>query len=86
MRFYDGSKRWWIIVSVFVAIVVALVWADSLGRRQRRDKAAVQEYMSRIQPQLLADPRFKKVEILGYSCDSIRYPYMPIFGSVRNGS
>jgi hypothetical protein len=53
-----------------------------LGLKQRRDKAAVREYITRVQPILAADSRFKNVRLMGYSCDNVLYPYMPIFGTV----
>src|SRR5438270_12792140 len=59
MKFYDGSKRWWIVVSVFVVIVVIIGWAGYWSIKPQRDMAAVRDYISRVQPQLLADPRFK---------------------------
>ncbi len=44
--------------------------------------AAVREYVNRVQPQLAADPRFKDVRLLGYSCDYITHPYIPVDGTV----
>jgi extradiol dioxygenase family protein len=82
MKFYDGSKRFWIVVSVFGVIVAILGWFTFLAIKQRRDMAAVREYVSRVQPQLDADPRFKDVRLLGYSCDYIMHPYMPVLGTV----
>jgi hypothetical protein len=84
MKFYDGSKRWWIFVSVFALIVGLLGWGAYWSIRQQRDKAAVRDYITRVQPQLLADQRFKDVQLLGYSCDYIRYPYIPTWGRVRS--
>ena len=46
--------------------------------------AAVREYMSRVQPQLAADPRFQEVQLLGYSASYIRQPYIPVLGSVAS--
>ena len=54
----------------------------NLAAMQRRDKAAVREYMSRVQPQLEADPRFRDVHLFGYSCDYVRHPYIPVMGRV----
>ncbi len=82
MKFYDGSKRFWIVVSVFGVIVAILGWFSFLAIKQRRDMAAVREYVSRVQPQLDADPRFKDVRLLGYGCDYIMHPYMPVLGTV----
>ncbi len=53
-----------------------------LGLKQRRDKEAVRTYIAKMQPVLSADPRFKDVRLMGYSCDSVFSPYMPIFGTV----
>ena len=84
MKFYDGSKRWWIFVSVFALIVALMGWGAYWSIRQRRDMAAVRDFISRVQPQLLADPRFKDVKLDGYSCDYIRYPYIPTHGWVSS--
>jgi hypothetical protein len=84
MKFYDGSKRWWIFVSVFAVIVALLGWGAFWSIKQQRDKAAVRDYISRVQPQLLANSQFKDVELLGYSCDYIRYPYIPVVGRVAS--
>ncbi len=46
--------------------------------------AAVREYMSRIQPQLAADARFREVQLLGYSASYIRHPYIPVLGQVAS--
>jgi len=82
MKLYDGSKRWWIIVSVFAVILAVLGWFTFLVIKQHRDVAAVREYVSRVQSQLLADPRFKDVRLLGYSCDYVTHPYIPVAGTV----
>src|SRR5690242_14887344 len=84
MKFYDGSKRWWILVSVFAVIVALMAWGSYWSIRQHRDMTAVREYIGRVQPQLLADHRFKDVQLLGYSCDYIRYPYIPVMGRVAS--
>ena len=55
-----------------------------LGLKQRRDKAAVRDYIARVQTILAADSRFKEVRLMGYSCDNVMYPYMPIFGTVSS--
>jgi hypothetical protein len=62
--------------------VAPIAWGAYWSIRQQRDKAAVGDYIARVQPQLLADHRFNDVHLLGYGCDYIRYPYIPVIGHV----
>ncbi|HEY3853520.1 MAG TPA: hypothetical protein VGO67_03905 [Verrucomicrobiae bacterium] len=82
MKTRVGSKAFWIAAALFA--VFAAFWGsmELIGFKQRRDKAAVRAYIDRVQPLLLADTRFKYVRLLGYSCDSVWSPYMPISGTV----
>jgi hypothetical protein len=83
MKFYDSSKRCWIFISAFGLIVASLIWPIFLSVKQHKDMAAVRDYINRVQPQLLADSRFKDVRLLGYSDDYIMHPYMPVLGTVQ---
>jgi hypothetical protein len=84
MKLRKGSIIFWICLSVLVIFVLWWGLMAGLGVKQRRDKAAVQAYIVRVQPVLSADPRFKDVRLAGYSCDSVMLPYLPIFGTVRS--
>jgi hypothetical protein len=80
-----GFRITLLAIALVVLVFGGLTWYfASLAAMQKRDKAAVQEYMSRVQPQLLANPRFRDVQLLGYSCDYIRYPYIPVVGHVAS--
>ncbi len=71
-------------IAIAALLLLVLYWGvmSLLGLKQRRDKAAVREYINRVQPMLAADPRFKEVRLVGYSCDNVMYPYIPVFGTV----
>ncbi len=85
MKFYDSSKRSWVFISVFVVIVAVLGWGMPSAIKQHRDRAAVRDWINRVQTQLLADPRFKDVQLFGYCCDDdVRYPYIPVLGWVAD--
>ena len=79
-----GSKGFWIAITALV--MLSLYWGSMslLGLKQRRDKAAVRAYVAKVQPLLTSDPRFKDVRLMGYSCDNVMCPYMPIFGMVTS--
>jgi hypothetical protein len=85
---YKTSKGFRITLIAIASVVLAfggLTWYFvSLAAMQKRDKAAVGEYMSRVQPQLAADTRFQDVRLLGYSCDDVRHPYIPVMGRVAS--
>jgi hypothetical protein len=83
MKSRVGSKGFW--VAIVVLLLFMLYWGamSLLGLKQRRDKVAVRDYIARVQPVLAADPRFKEVRLLGYSCDdNVMYPYIPVSGTV----
>lgn len=84
MKSRVGSKGFWIAITVL--LLFTLYWGamSLLGLKQRRDKAAVRAYITRVQPILAADFRFKDVRLMGYSCDNVMYPYMPISGTVSS--
>lgn len=82
MKSRVGSKGFWIAITTLLLFVLYWGAMSLLGLKQRRDKAAVREYITRVQPLLAADSRFKEVRLMGYSCDNVMYPYMPIFGTV----
>ena len=88
MKEHATSRGFRITLTAIVLVVLVfggLTWYfTSLAAMQQRDKAAVREYMGRVQPQLVADPRFSDVHLLGYSCDYIRRPYIPVTGSVAS--
>jgi hypothetical protein len=46
--------------------------------------AAVQEYITRLQPQIASDSRFQEVRLLGYNGDDPSKPYIPTTGTVRS--
>jgi hypothetical protein len=71
------SKVCWI-----AGAMLLLAIPGALGLKQRKDMAAVQKYIARIQPQLASDSRFKDVHLLGYSCSHIMHPYIPVTGTV----
>ena len=73
------SRIFWIGVALSALLLGIPI---TLGMKQRRDMAAVQKYIERIQPQLSEDSRFKDVRLLGYSCSRIMYPYIPVAGRV----
>ena len=80
-----GSKKIWVVVAVFALLVGAYAYLRFTSYKQRRDIAAVREYVNRVQPQLAADSRFKNVRLLGYSCDdSVKHPYIPVTGTVAS--
>ncbi len=79
-----GSKGFWIAITILLLIVLSWGAMSLLGLKQRRDMAAVREYIIRVQPILAADSRFKDVRLLGYSCDNVMHPYMPILGTVQS--
>jgi hypothetical protein len=76
-----GSKGFLITIGVLGLFIVAFAFP---GIKQRRDMATVREFINRVQPQLVADPRFKGVQLLGYSCDYIMHPYIPVDGTVAS--
>jgi hypothetical protein len=84
MKSRVGSKGFWIAMTILLLFI--LYWGTGflLVLKQQRDKAAVRQYIGRVQPMLAADPRFKEVRFMGYSCDNVMYPYMPIFGTVSS--
>ena len=82
MKSRVGSKGFWIAITILLLFVLYWGAISLLGLKQSRDKAAVREYIKRVQPILAADSRFKNVRLMGYSCDNVMYPYMPISGTV----
>lgn len=82
MKSRVGSKGFWIVITVLLLFMLYWGAMSLLGLKQRRDKAAVRDYIARVQPILAADSRFKEVRLMGYSCDNVMYLYMPIFGTV----
>ncbi|WP_395747535.1 hypothetical protein [Prosthecobacter sp.] len=51
---------------------------------QQSDMWLTSRYIQRMQAQLRADARFKEVRLIGYSCDFILFPYIPVGGSVAS--
>lgn len=82
MKSRGRSTGFWIVMSLLATLVLFWGYTGLLGLKQRRNKEAVRAYIARMQPILSADPRFKDVRLMGYSCDSVFHPYMPIFGTV----
>jgi hypothetical protein len=82
MKSRVGSKGFWIAITVLLLLTLYWGGISLLGLKQRRDKAVVRAFITRVQPILAADSRFKDVRLMGYSCDNVMYPYMPIFGTV----
>ena len=54
----------------------------AVGTLQRTDIWLTNRYIARMQTLLAAEPRFQKVQMLGYSCDYILFPYIPVHGDV----
>jgi len=84
MKSRVGSRGFWVAIA---ALSIFVLWWGVMSLfvlKQNRDKAAVREYTTRVRPMLAADPRFKDVQLMGYSCDNVMYPYMPIFGKVSS--
>jgi hypothetical protein len=79
-----GSRGFWIAVSALILFMLYWGAMSLLGLKQRQDQKAVREYITKVQPILAADARFKYVKLLGYSCDNVLYPYMPVSGKVRS--
>ncbi|MBX7212049.1 MAG: hypothetical protein K1X78_27330 [Verrucomicrobiaceae bacterium] len=75
-----------LLCSVLALLIAIIGWGAYWFIRQQRDKIAVHEYITRIQPQLAADGRFAGVRLLGYSCDYVSHPYIPVSGHVRSQS
>jgi len=79
-----GSTGFWIAITLLGIISAMCGWQALLSLKQRHDMTAVREYVGRVQPQLAADSRFKDVRLLGYSCDYVTHPYIPVDGSVAS--
>ena len=84
MKVYGESRQWSILATAFAAIVAFIAWGTYWGITMHRDKAAVRDYIGRVQPQLSADERFKDIHLLGYHCDCIRYRLIKIDGHVAS--
>jgi hypothetical protein len=82
MKSRVGSRGFWSAITVILLFLLFWGAVSLLGLKQRRDKEAVREYITRVRPILAADSRFKDVRLMGYSCDSVWSPYIPIDGTV----
>ena len=71
MKSRIGSKGFRIALAALGLLLLFYGTLCLLGMKQNRDKAAVREYINRVQPMLEVDPRFKDVRLAGYSCDFV---------------
>src|ERR1044071_7461036 len=73
------------IVAAAIAFVVIACVVWQLPRfKARADERRVAAYMSRVQPLLSADPRFKHVKFGGYRNSGAFDPWLPVSGNVSN--
>jgi hypothetical protein len=84
MKSRIGSKGFRLAIAVLVLLALVVGGTFALEFKQSHDKAAVREYVTRVRPKIAADPRFQDIRLMGYSCDNVLYPYMPIFGTVSS--
>ncbi len=82
MTSYMSVKGLKIALPIVLLLIAGVASLSFLLFKQHRDMAAVGSYINRLQPALAADPRFKEVRLLGYSCDYLVHPYIPVTGRV----
>jgi hypothetical protein len=84
MKYQNELRRWLVLATAFVAAVALIACGAFWGVTMHRDKAAVLDYIARVQPQLSADERFKDVHLLGYLGIPFRYRLIKIDGHVAS--